>query len=393
MGPGDHPFARFGHNAVLLEWPAGEGRGSRAEVYNFGTFKFEGLGGVRDFMAGRFRYWLSVTTLSETLRVYAQQKRSLVAQELELTPNERSHLAEALAENARPEHRFYDYDYFQDNCSTRVRDALDGLLGGELRRSLTGPGRLSFRAHALRLTEGTLWLSGGLDLALGAPSDRPTTRWQELFLPSELHDALAATSRQIAGRASPLVRRERSLLRANRPTPSATPKDRRAGFAGAGLLVGALLAGLGRFGARYRGARIALGALCSSVGLLLGALGAVFAGFWLFSRHGSAHQNLNLLLCPPWALLLVPLGWGIAQGHARRTRQAQQLTWLSVGSGLVALAAALVPGWGQDNARMVALLLPAWGGLLLGLQRVTPTLSPLSGQAHDQDRAPPRASR
>src|SRR6186713_271840 len=58
MSPGDQAFARFGHNAILLEWPTrGETR-----VYNFGTFAFQGMQGVSDFMAGRFRYWLSVST-------------------------------------------------------------------------------------------------------------------------------------------------------------------------------------------------------------------------------------------------------------------------------------------------------------------------------------------
>src|SRR5438876_7488438 len=61
MGPGEHPFTRFGHNALLLEWDDASGGGNA--VYNFGTFKFEGLRGVTDFMAGRFRYWLSVTSL------------------------------------------------------------------------------------------------------------------------------------------------------------------------------------------------------------------------------------------------------------------------------------------------------------------------------------------
>src|SRR4051812_3278286 len=62
MGPGDHPFTRFGHNAILLEWADG-----RNAVYNFGTFEFDGVKGAEDFMAGRFRYWLSVGSLEATL--------------------------------------------------------------------------------------------------------------------------------------------------------------------------------------------------------------------------------------------------------------------------------------------------------------------------------------
>src|SRR5688500_17374815 len=126
MGPGEHPFTRFGHNAILLEWE-GQG-GQRDAVYNYGTFQFDGLKGVQDFMAGRFRYWVSRSTLERTMRAYAADQRSLVAQELALTTDERARLAAALEQNARPEHRYYDYDYYADNCSTRVRNVLDHVL-------------------------------------------------------------------------------------------------------------------------------------------------------------------------------------------------------------------------------------------------------------------------
>ena len=94
MGPGDHPFARFGHTALLLEW------GDHTRVYNFGTFFFDGLQGVKDFMAGRFRYWLSVSDLQRTLAHYQAEERSLIAQDLDLTRKQALQLARLLEENA-----------------------------------------------------------------------------------------------------------------------------------------------------------------------------------------------------------------------------------------------------------------------------------------------------
>jgi hypothetical protein len=99
----------------------------------------------------------------------------LTAQLLALTPEERATLFERLSANAEPDQRYYDYDYYRDNCSTRVRDAVDQVLGGELRRLVSGAGRLTFRQHTLRLVGDTPWLYFGLDVALGAPTDRPTT--------------------------------------------------------------------------------------------------------------------------------------------------------------------------------------------------------------------------
>lgn len=368
MGPGDHPFARFGHNALLVEGP-----GRRALVYNFGTFAFDGLQGVEDFMAGRFRYWLSVSTLARTERFYRSQDRSMVAQELNLSALERAELGRALEVNAQPDNRFYDYDYYYDNCSTRVRDVVARTLGGELERSLQGPGRFSFREHTERLTADAPWLYFGLDLALGPLTDRPITRWEELFIPDELHAALGNATRVKDGRVAPVVQAERVLLTSARPPSRSAPPSRVPVFAALGLGLGAVLAVLGRLGRHSRTARIAYGLCAALIGLLGGLLGTIFGVFWLFTKHWAAYRNFNLLVCPPWALLLVVTGIGLALGRPRATRLSQRLLAWSAVTSLAAILFALTPGFGQDNTRTAALLAPLWLGLYAGSAWLTGT--------------------
>ncbi len=365
MGPGDAAFARFGHNAILLEWDS-----EPARIYNFGTFAFHGLAGVEDFMAGRFRYWLSVSTLPRTLRFYAGQQRSITAQELALSESERATLADALEENALEENRFYNYDYYYDNCSTRVRDALNRLLGGALERQIVGPGRLSFRGHTERLTADAGWLYFGLDLALGPLTDGPTTRWQELFIPEELHDALALVRHSDHGVSVPLVRSERTLLGAARPPSRKTPPFRAPWFGALGAAVGLGLAGLGRASAASRVARIAFGVLSALLGLVLGLLGSVFVVFWAFTKHWSAYRNEKILVCPPWALALVALGVGLSLGRARSTRLTQRVLQTCAATSVVALLVSWLPHVGQDNTRVAALLAPIWLGLYVGASRL-----------------------
>jgi hypothetical protein len=364
MGPGEHPFTRFGHNAILLEWTE-PGR-ERSVVYNYGTFEFDGLQGAVDFMAGRFRYWLSRSSLERTVKAYGADQRSLVAQELELNPVERATLAAELERNARPENRYYDYDYYADNCSTRVRDVLDALLQGELGRSVRGPGRLTFRQHTLRLVGESTWLYAGLNIALGAPTDQPTTRWQELFLPQELHDVLATTERELGGARVPLVKAERRLLASTRPLPPADPPERRPAFALCGLGLGAALFGLGRAALTRRRLRAAFGIVTALLGLLAGSLGVVFAGFWLFSKHWAAYRNFSLLICPPWALALVVVGTLVALGRPRWYGTLER--WL----GLLVLSAALglsLSPFGQEQTQpLILFVLPVWAALLLGLR-------------------------
>jgi len=362
MGPGSDAFARFGHNALLVEL---EGN-ARDPVYNFGTFAFDGLNGVKDFMAGRFRYWLSVSSLGRTARFYNSRNRTLVAQELNLTPEERVRLYQALEENAIPENSFYDYDYYRDNCSTRVRDAVDKVLGGELTRGIHGPGRLSFRGHTNRLVGEDLWLSLGLDIALGPLTDKPTTRWEETFIPSELHDALASATRIQDGKRVPVVRAERTLLTADREAIQADPPQRIPAFLAVGTLLGGVFFLLGRAAKKVAAARIAFGALSAVLGLVLGLLGTVFVVFWAFTKHWSAYRNENILVCPPFALVFVALGIAVALNRPGSIQKAHRWFTYCAVSAVLAVLLALIPHFGQDNTRIAALLAPIWLGLFAG---------------------------
>ena len=367
MGPGAHPFTRFGHNAILLEWGGGAARPNA--VYNFGTFSFDGMKGVSDFMAGRFRYWLSVSSLESTVRSYGAAGRSLRQQELRLTPAERAELGERLARQALPEHRYYDYDYYRDNCSTRVRDVIDELLNGQLKRSAAGAGRLTFRQHTLRLLADAPAIYAGLDVALGAPTDRPTTRWEELFLPQELHDALARATRELDGDTLPLVVRERELLSSRFPAPPAAPPERRPWFLLAGLMAGATFIALGFLAQRRPTLRVAFGVYSAVWGSVLGLLGCVLSWFWFFSKHVAAHQNRALLGAQPWALALAVLGIALAYqrgGSADRLRRV--VLWSAVASlGLLALS---IPASGRESLRLASFFVPLWGGWWLGAYRL-----------------------
>lgn len=362
MGPGEHPFTRFGHNAILLEWDAAAKHESA--VYNFGTFDFDGARGVADFMAGRFRYWLSVSSLESTLGTYGDAQRSVTQQELDLTQAERANLYTTLEANALPEHRYYDYDYYRDNCSTRVRDALDRLLDGELRRQLSGNARLSFRQHTLRLVGDDLLLYFGLDLALGAPTDRAIARWDELFLPQELHDGLAHATRDRGVRRLPLVRAERQLLSAKRARPPQVPPERREAYAASGSLIGLLLAVLGLGASKLRGLRIAFGLMTAALGAVVAVLGVALPIFWT-SRHWAAHDNPHVLACPPWALALPVLGLAVCFGKVGAAVPLRRLLGASLLATCTLLLLSLTAA-GRESQRVALLFVPLWAGWLCG---------------------------
>src|SRR5580698_1762924 len=148
FGPGDHPFFKFGHDAIWIHDAAAR----TDRVYNFGTFAFTGPRLILDFLHGRMTYWLSVSYLPAVLASYERENRTIDVQELALDPAAQEALRARLDVNARPENRDYKYDYFLDNCATRVRDAIDDAARGRLRASAGTPARLTLRQQALRMT-------------------------------------------------------------------------------------------------------------------------------------------------------------------------------------------------------------------------------------------------
>jgi hypothetical protein len=371
FGPGDHPFFKFGHDALLIH----DTTDGTDRVYNFGTFRFDSPRLILDFLHGRMIYWLSVSGLAPTLESYQRENRSIQIQTLRLDPLVVRALKARLDENARPQNRDYKYDYFMDNCSTRVRDAVDWAIGGGLRAVGRGPARLTLRNQALRMTASYLPLYVAIDLVLGPAGDRPIDRWTEMFIPEELSRALD----EVSGPQGGIVSYEAVLFAANRPDPPHDPPAWRGSFFGVGLGVAALFwllgwcaaaPALGR-GARVV-ARVILGAALALWGLLVGFVGSFLVYVWGWTDHVVAHRNQNLLLCAPWSLALLVLGVGVAVGWGRGARAARRVTTAGCAAAAAGLLLKLGIAQHQDNGRWLAFFLPAWAGITAALVRLAP---------------------
>jgi hypothetical protein len=358
MGPGEHPFTKFGHSAIWVH----DAASGRDEIYNYGTFDFNSPTLFVDSARGKLPYWLSVQSLAGTLRSYAAAQRSLLASELELSPAQRAALYAALVENEKPEHRFYRYDFYRDNCSTRVRDAIDRVIGGEIQARSHAPAKMSFRAHTLRLVADDGLLYAALGLAIGRGTDLPITFWDEGFLPARLHDLLVNTRVNQGGKQLPLVRSERMLLPSGRFLAREFPPAWLGRYFRAGLALGALFAALGlsaHYGTRLRGV---LSVSYMLLGLLLGLLGCALSYLTFLSSHFAAAANYNVLLVPPWLLLLVGVGPSMARGKPWAWRVARWLMTLTLCSSAVAVAAHAVQRFPQQNWSELAFAVPLWLG-------------------------------
>ncbi|HET7932301.1 MAG TPA: DUF4105 domain-containing protein, partial [Rhodanobacteraceae bacterium] len=245
-GPGTVYWERFGHDAlVITDTASGE-----AYAFNYGMFDFNQKDFYLNFARGIMIYRAAAWPAAEDIQEYSGEGRSITDQHLDLSPAQRATLRDFLVWNVQPEHSRYRYRYFADNCTTRVRDALDQALGGALRRQLTGPAAHgeTFRSETDRLMSGQPWLMYLLDLGLGPYADQPLTRWSGAFIPARLQQELRTVQ---TSDGAPLVHSETVLSPQRLPSPPAAPPDLRWPLLVVGLLLGIGFAASARFADRY----------------------------------------------------------------------------------------------------------------------------------------------
>jgi hypothetical protein len=354
MGIGDQVWERFGHNAIWIHDPAS----GTDRVYNWGVFDFAQPGFVRRFLTGDTRYWLAVEDAREMVSRYASLNRTVWAQELDLSPAQARALREFVEWNARPENRYYRYDYYRDNCSTRARDALDRVLDGQIRRATdsTRAGE-SYHWHTARLLGRDPAVYTGITLALGQPAEPALTAWEEMFVPMEMQRSLRDLRvRDERGVERRLVRAERVLFEATREGEPERPPRAAPLFLLAGAALAALVLVLGGASARgRRGARLAWVAIVEGWCIVAGVAGVLLFLVYV-TRHVYMWHNENLFQLAPLSLVLaLLLPRALRRGGARAPAA---LAWtIAVVAAAGALLKAL-PGLDQGNWEIIAFALP-----------------------------------
>jgi hypothetical protein len=314
VGPGSDDLELYGHSALcvtsgVMPESAADGRCYDFGVADVGEDDEDRL--VWDTLRGKPHFVPVAIDRSLLVKAFEDMERSLWVQELPLDERQAAALQASLEASVQG-HQPYAYHPYYDNCTTRLRDAIDQATGGELRRGSDAPADgPSFRARSEQGFSGRLFELTGLALFLGARADRQPSAWEAMFLPAGLRDAVAArlgaAPRQIHERREAFV-----------PT---SPKAGRVALVALGVLLAAALGYVAR--RRERRLRTAIG----FVGVFLGFLGLAVDVVWLVSALPELGRN--------WvALVLVPTDALLAFGSPGLLRR-----YLAVRLGIVALLA------------------------------------------------------
>ena len=289
-GPGtEELYAAFGHSAVRVKDPVS----GLDLVYNYGVFDFDQPNFYLNFTRGHLLYQLAVQDYDGFLRQYRAEGRYVHEQVLNLRAARQQAYFDFLQINALPANRTYNYDYFYDNCATRIRDGLEAVLGDSLRLDTNYVERQeSFREACDRYLTRQPWGDLGIDLCLGTPMDKQMSDREYMFLPDYIEKGFAAARVLTAHGHKPLVKETIVTVRGEK---QAEYEGLRPLLAGWGLLgVGLLVTLLGRRWPRI--SRVWDGISFPLVGLL----GWLLSLLWGATDHAAAAENYNIL----WALPL-----------------------------------------------------------------------------------------
>lgn len=338
--PGEELYSSFGHSAIRLREIGSDGRDL---VFNYGTFDFNTPNFYGKFATGKLNYMLSITTYERFVIEYDHYKRGLREQVLDLNEEQKDFLLQHLDANYDPARRYYKYDFFFNNCATKIRDAFEISIGDKLVwNDSVATEEKTFRNLIDEFVYPLPWADFGIDLALGAVIDRPATPREQQFLPQYMEQAFARATVVGDGPTRPLVKESRIILEYPEEAASQSLLNPYLIF-WVLALVFAVLTLLG-----HRRGKLMKGLDYGFFGLL-GVLGLVVTFLWFFTDHSATLWNWNILWVFPGHLVLV---WGLAKRPGA--------AWIS--SYLLFVMGATV------------LALLVW---MLGLQSFHPSLIPL----------------
>ena len=288
--PGNQLYSQFGHTAIGV---FDHSRGID-QVFNYGTFSFNTPHFYLKFCAGKLLYQLTSETFSQFVYSYERRGRQVVAQRLNLTLEQRQHLFNLLSENCLPENCDYQYDFFFDNCATRVLDMFYRAFGD----SLIYNGRDTAPLPTMRdcihpYLSGSQWTKAGIDLVLGSITDHRASSRQQSFIPDKLHDYL--TECQID--TLPFVLQSRTIVE---PT---IVYDRTPWFLSPVLIFSLLLVAVIIISFRLSGTALVI--FDRIYFCIIGLLGLLITLLLFATDHGATVGNFNILWASPLFLVYV----------------------------------------------------------------------------------------
>ena len=276
----------FGHSSIRVYDPI-----NRLDlVYNYGMFDYNAPNFLLNFVRGKMLYSLGVQDFRQVVEYSKYRNQELYEQVLNLDAREKQDIYLYLQNNLKPENRNYYYDFFYDNCATRIRDILDETTNISYDTAAVYKD-VTFRDLLQEYTPSKPWMEFGIDLILGLPVDKTAAFEHQMFLPDYLNKSLAVATIATDSTDKKVVKETRPLNLVSDTGLTHTTLFTPIIVFGFIFFVTLLINFVLR---KERLRNIWNGILLFATGIS----GIIFLAVWLGTEHVPTYYNLNLL----WAL-------------------------------------------------------------------------------------------
>lgn len=294
-GPGKEIYSVFGHTALRIADPANR----FDKVYNYGTFDFNTPDFALKFARGNLAYFLSVTSFDNFVYAYQIENRSLSEQVLQISREQAQQIYNALEVNLQPDNKYYRYQFFSDNCTTRIYNLLVESLNGHITTDTSYIGeQTSYRQLFNPYLENFPWVRLGMNIGLGIETDQKVSFKQRLFLPATLEQAISYS--YLTNNNMPLVAEVNSLY-----SPIVDIQEQSSFTLSPLLLLNIFACMVISFSLLIHQKPQSKLLLDDMVFGSTGVAGVILLLLWIFSLHTPTYQNLNLLWLNPLNLLFI----------------------------------------------------------------------------------------
>ena len=291
--PGNEIYSLFGHSALRIKNPVN----GQDLVVNWGLFEFSEsqFQFGYDFAKGRLKYYMGIQLMSNFITEYRRSKRGIREQVLNLSNQEKYQIIQLLEENYKPENRKYKYEFFYDNCSSRLRDVIKKVFGENINfYQSPKSNKFTFRETIHLYLESFPWLKLGIDLVLGKKIDKLVSNENLMFLPLNVEEIFDKSLVQNNESFKNLVISKNTLIESFENKN----KLNNIGFYSWILLAITLLLIVFKLDK-------ALGIWSSLNLFIIGLLGVVLVFMWIGTDHNATKMNFNLLWASPFHFILI----------------------------------------------------------------------------------------
>ena len=291
--PGTQIYSLFGHSALRIKNPVN----GHDLVVNWGLFEFSEsqFQFGYDFAKGRLKYYMGIQLMSNFMIEYRRAKRGVREQVLNLSDQEKYQIIQLLEENYKPKNRKYKYEFFYDNCSSRLRDIIKKVFNENINfYQSPKSNKFTFRETIHKYLESFPWLKLGIDLVLGKKIDVLVSNENLMFLPLNVEQIFDQSLVENNGAKKNLIKSKNTLVE------SFQNKNELSNIG----IYSWILLGITLVLIVFKLEK-ALGFWSSLNLFIVGLLGIILVFMWIGTDHNATKMNFNLLWASPFHFILI----------------------------------------------------------------------------------------